>query len=587
MFIPAWLADVIVLCTPVVAVSLWQRGARILALILIASGLVAIGLSGTRSVLLLIVAVGTIGAGLLIVQRGDMRAKVLSGLGLVAVAILATSLVLLVARYGGLAGGRSSSIASAIDRFAASPVVGTGPGTYGVHRMSDPVDTLFNLAQSDALNVVLTSASDSGIVGLAGLGLSVGFYAIASRRAWRRSAIGRPIIAAAIVGLVVFAGHSLGEFVFGLIGSILLLIAVASIAATDGEAREGPPTPRNKWVTAGLIAGLVVIAFSSVVVVRNESTRNDLAAAESVIELSPNAALAASRDATAISPDSVPAWWVRMVAADAAGETAELIAAARRTTELEGFGQEWLSLGVLLARSGDLVGARDAMDHAVASTVLDPIVELNAALFYDKIGADAEAKAAVSRLLQARNDIEPMLAISLPRLDAIAATVRGEAAAELMATGDVSPAFVVALSGEDMDLAKVLQEQVAAQDAVAGAYWRTMTDAWFGDPSARATIDSQALAHPIGISLEWAWRLAVRACDPAAADRWEPAIHSVVDSWPAMPIAIGISPGFSVASLPYRYPAQPWGIDRPQHPYVAGIWTYGLGRPTCATTAQR
>ena len=377
--------------------------------------------------------------------------------------------------------------------------------------MSDPVDTLFNLAQSDALNVVLTSASDSGIVGLVGLGLSVGAYAIASRRAWRRSAIGRPIIAAAIVGLVVFAGHSLGEFVFGLIGSILLLIAVASIAATDGEARERLPTPRNKWLTAGLVAGLVVIAFSSVVVVRNETTRNDLAAAESVVESSPTAALAASRNATDASPDSVPAWWVRMVAADAVARLPNSIAAARRMTELEGLGQEWLSLGVLLARSGDMVGARDAMDHAVASTVLDPIVELNAALFYDRIGADAEAKAAVSRLLQARPDIEPMLAKGLPRLEAIAAAVRGEAAAELMATGDPGSAFLIALAGEDMGLAKVLQQQVAAQDAVAGEYWRTMTDAWFGSGAARAAIDSQILAHPTGVSLAWAWRLAVRA----------------------------------------------------------------------------
>ncbi len=541
VFIPAWLADVVVLCVPVVSVSLWQRGARIPAVVLIGSGLLAIALSGTRSVLLLVVAVAALGAGVLIGNHGDRRAKVLSGLGLVAVVVLATSLVLM-ARDGGLAGGRSSSIASAIDRFVASPVVGSGPGTYGVERMSDPVDTLFNLAQADALNVVLTSASDSGIVGLVGLGLSVAAYVIASRRAWRRTPTGRPIIVAASIGVVVFAGHSLGEFVFGLIGSILLLIAVVSIAATDDGIHEPAKAPRPRWLSAGLVAGILVIVISSVVLLKNEMTRSDLATAEGLIESSPNAALAASWEATDKSPDSVPAWWVRMVAADAAGETEDSIAAARRTVELEGFGQEWLSLAILLDRAGDAVGARDAVDHAVASTVVDPLVELNAAIFYDKIGADTEAKVALSRLLQARADIEPALATTLPQLNAIARAVRGDAARAVMESGDASTAFLIALAGEDRDLAAVLQQQVAARDPVAGEYWRTITAAWFGDADARAATNSQALAHPTGVSLAWAWRMAVRACDPSAAYRWERAIHSLEDYWPSMPIAIGTSP---------------------------------------------
>ena len=67
-----------------------------------------------------------------------------------------------------------------------------------------------------------------------------------------------------------------------------------------------------------------------------------------------------------------------MLAADATGDHDQAIAAATRMVQLEGFGEQWLSLAVLRSRAGDTAGARDAIQRATAHPPIDPTVELNA-----------------------------------------------------------------------------------------------------------------------------------------------------------------------------------------------------------------
>ena len=577
LLIPAWLADVVVLSSPTVVVSLWLGRHRVPAVVLAVVTVVAIVLSGTRAVVLLLAVVAAMAVIGVILSRGDRRTKVLLGTTLVAVATVGISVVI----YGGRGfdAGRTSFIASAVDRFVESPLLGTGPGTYGVGRMSDPVDSLFRLAESDALNVVLTTASDSGVVGLVGLGLAAAAYILSSRRAWSSTPSGRPVILAAGLGIAVFAGHAMGEFVFGLIGVILLLIANVSIAVTD--ARPGRTSePRPSWLTASLVAGVVIIATSSVVVVRNEMTLTHIEAADGAVTTSPGAALDEARAATEASPDSVPAWWIRMVAADAAGDLTEALAAAHMIVDLEGFGQEWLSLGVLRARSGDAAGAREAFDRATAFPALDPVVELNAALHYHTSGDSDDTTRALVRLLQVQPDIEPLLADTVPQLASPTAAARREAA--IAALGwDVNTAFLIALSGEDRDLATELLGRVAATDPASEASWRTIIAAWFGDDAARATHDSLTLAQPTLGPLDWSWRLAARACDDAAADRWARAIEIGTTVKATMPVVMGVTPTFHSGMFPPRYPVVVWRVDHPQRAYVDGIWTFNVGRAPC------
>ena len=99
-----------------------------------------------------------------------------------------------------------------------------------------------------------------------------------------------------------------------------------------------------------------------------------------------------------------------MVAADAAGDSAAAIAAARKMVELEGFGQQWMSLAILASRMGDRATELDAIAHATAGPPVDPLVELNVIALLDAAGDQAGAEAAARRLLTVQPDIEPILA---------------------------------------------------------------------------------------------------------------------------------------------------------------------------------
>ena len=578
--LPTWVGDVIALSTPVVVVSLWMARTRAAGLALAVTATAAVGLSGTRSVLLLVIVLAVVAAAFFVRERASRGVSV--GASLLAAGVLVLGVAVIVFAGRSFDEGRSSAYVSAVDRFVSSPIMGTGPGTYGVLRMSDQVDTLSHLAFPDAHNIVLTAAAESGIGGIIGLGASLVFYALEIRRSWRRASAGRPVVAAAVFGLAIVAGHAMGEVVFALIGIVLLVLAALAIASTDAGAPERDSDRRDRRLDAVLLAGCLVIVIGSIGVVHNEQTLDAVTEADRVMRDSPEAALIVARQATDRSPDNVPSWWVRMEAADRVGDRVDAILSARRVITLEGFGQEWQSLGALLDRDGDTAGAASAYAMATAHLPEDPVVDLNDAIHLITADHVDDAVIAMRRLLTNRPDIEPALRDGPSGLAGIAAAARPLAAADLMEQGSFDAAMLIALSGEDDGLARSVAAGIAVEDPSNRAYWEGLVDAWFGDRAARTTIDSAAMAHPSITTILWSWRLAARSCDTAAMDRWERASRIGLGAQPMEPTAMGEAPAFQVRLLPSRYPGVVWRMDRPEWPYVGGIWTFALGRPACA-----
>jgi O-antigen ligase len=579
--LPTWVGDVVALCAPIVVVWMWIGNAKAPAVALALAAATAVVLSGTRSVLLLVVVLSIVAVAVVMRGRASRRVVLIGLLAGAVVVVVGLGVVLLAER--GFDEGRSSAYGSALDQFNSSPIAGTGPGTYGVLRMGDAVDGLSHLAFPDANNVLLTTAGESGLVGLAGLTLAVAGYGLAMKRSWRGRSHDRSVAFAALFGIAIFAGHGLVDAIFVLIGVVLLMIASLSIAAT-GWPTHGSRSRRSRRLDAGLITGFVIILVSSTFLLRSEATLDAVARADLDIANSPQAAQDAARLATQVSPETVPAWWVRMRAADTNGDNLDSLVAAKRIVALEGFGQEWLSLAVIEARTGDLPAAADALGHATAHPPIDPLVELNAAILFSGANNAAKAIEAAERLLGVQPDIEPVVHGGPFGLAILVAQARAAAAWESLARGDADTAFVIALNGEDRDLATSLVERIPASDAGSAASWRAIIAAWFGDTAARTARDTEALASPSLDRLAWSWRLAIHACDPSAADRWERASEIAAGYRPVVPIAIGVSPDFHVRLLPVRYPGVVWRMDYPSRPYVAGTWTFALGRPLCATT---
>ena len=214
--IPTYLADVVGVGTPVVVATLWLRGARIPAVLFALVAFGAIVLTGTRSVLLIIAGLAL--AAVLIAIRDRAGRRAVSVVITAVLAVGAVGLVVALASSRSFDEGRSSAYASAIARFTESPILGSGPGTYGVERMHDPVAIIGWLAFPDAHNILLNNLAESGIVGLLGLSATVVLMALAVRGSWRRSPGERIVVAGALFGLAIFAGHGMVDVVFALIG---------------------------------------------------------------------------------------------------------------------------------------------------------------------------------------------------------------------------------------------------------------------------------------------------------------------------------------------------------------------------------
>ena len=268
-----------------------------------------------------------------------------------------------------------------------------------------------------------------------------------------------------------------------------------------------------------------------------------------------------------------------MVAADAAGDPDAAIAAARKMIELEGFGQQWMSLAILASRQGDRTLELDAIARATGGPPVDPLVELNAMALLDAAGDRPGAEAAARRLLEVQPDIERVVRTGPPAMAAIVVAVRAEVATGRMAAGDANGAFLIALSGEDRELADGLLEKVATSDPGRARDWQSVVDAWFGDETARAALDASARAGPTTERLLWAWRFAGRACDEAGMSFWERAIE--IGFHPTTPDELMVAPTDQTRALPLLYPTFVWKLDHPQRPYVAGTWTFSSGRPLC------
>ena len=577
--LPTWLADLVALGTPVLVATSWRRGSRTAAGLLALVAVVAIVLTGTRSVLLLTAAASVV--AVLIAIRGRAGRGILAAIISVVLVAGIVGAVVVVGSSRSFDEGRSSAYASAWARIGDQPLFGTGPGTFGVERMGDRVDLIGHLAFPDAHNIVLNTMAESGIVGLLGLLGTVALLVRAIRRSWRASD-DKLIIAGCLFGIAIFAAHGMVDVVFGLIGIVAGAIGIVALAATKTTTDVSMSGARSLYLRAAAGIGLAMVVLITSAVFRIEGTFATVADADAALPSAPDDALTLARRATDAAPDLVPAWWVQMVAADAAGAPDTAVAAARRTIALEGFGQERISLAILASRQGDTATELDAIARATAGPPVDPLVELNVVMLLDAAGDRAGAEAAARRLLAVQPDIEP-LARTGPSVIATAITaVHAEVAARLVAESNPGGAMLVALNAEDRALASAVIAYIMLLDKARGDGLRLVIDAWFGDAKARSTFLAAAVARPTLEASLWAWRLAGRTCDESAMSLWERAIEIGYGFHPTTPNKLSVAPADQTNGLPMLYPSFVWKLDHPQRPYVDGTWTFSSGRPICS-----
>lgn len=558
--IPTWFGDAVVVTGPIAVYALWSGGrtGRVAAGALVALAAIAIFITATRSIWLLIPIGGIVllaGSGIRHAARVAMVGIAAAAVGIVAIGLTGAGSLIL----RDVDAGRSSAFASAIQLASERPILGGGSGTYGIWRLDDDVAFLAHRAFPNAHNLVLNTLAETGLVGLGLWAIAVTLLVWICVDRWRDSASDRLAVVAAIAGMTMILGHAMVDVVIEQRGLLLLTLMVAAIALVSVD---GPASARRWRISrrpAAVVALGLVLAF--VLGVRAEVAVTSLAAAQAA-------------DAAAITPDVAPVQVGLAVAADRVGDDVAARSATEAAERIEGTAAHQISLAWLAMGAGDAATAARLATDALAQDQLDPFVLLNAlTLLDDGTHGDAQLEALTALYVaEYAFSVDGMPEDILP----LAPKARTEAVDRLLADGRPYPALVVALTAEDRDLA---DQTVGAADAELRDDLTLVVDAWFGGETERSTLYATTSAAPNADTIWTSWYVAAHACDEAEAQRWRQANVILTGQPPVIP---GVASSASAPALwPTGYPEQVWRLALPSSPYVAGTWTYPRVAPDC------
>jgi O-antigen ligase len=573
--IPTWLADAVVLTTPIAVTLLWQSahrqaGRAAAAGVAILGGLILV-ITGTRSIWL---ATGAVLALAVVLQPRWRRTWLVVATGLAGVAGIGLTLL----QGRAFDEGRLSAYQSAVQRFLESPLVGTGPGTYALHRLGDPVEPFGHLAFPSAHNVVLNTAGELGLVGLLGLAVSGGLGARLVRRRWLSGH--RRIVVAALIAISIAGFHALLDVVFEVPAlAIFGLLAVGFLVVPE-PTREAPADPpdspdrasrrRTRLLAAVGLAVTLVAGLASLPTEAALATLTRLEAARPT-----TAGLAELDAAIGQAPDLAPLWVAKVRMADALGEREVAFAAARRLAELEPLAQHRVVVALLSPTEAE----RERWALSVTDQLDDPFVALNVLDLLDPADHRDVAVAAAVALLAT----EPWLELAGGRRPGAWPEVIGEArevaVGRLLDAGRPADAAAVALASDDPDLLATTRDRLAELDPDGNA--AHLIAAWTGDGASAAVLHERARS-PDAEAMVLSWTLASRACDDAAEARWATVHRILTGGRIQRPVLVDVVPALDVALNPIRYPSAVWHISAPRPRHPAGVWLYGTAESLCA-----
>ena len=281
--------------------------------------------------------------------------------------------------------------------WSSDPLLGIGPGFMPYARQAAAADLSFPVRQPHSHNLPLGLLGDAGIVGLAA-GLLVVVTLAVHAGPWRsRTPVGRTA-AVVLVGLGI--GGLFEDLTF-LPGFNLLAIALAAVALLDaGAVTWAPVRMAPPYRSVALLAGTGAIAV--VLIAAMVTADAGAIAYRSGIKAADAANWADStswlRRSVEIDPWHPAGPRALAVAADADGQSALALDAARRATQLNpGDATAWTNLALLCEGDGDVPCAREAAERAVAKAQYQAAELLSAAAVLDRLG-DTDAADAAYRL---------------------------------------------------------------------------------------------------------------------------------------------------------------------------------------------
>ena len=419
-------------------------------------------------------------------------------------------------------GLRLSFVANALQMFSESPVHGTGPWTWVAQRVAYTPPTASDYYIPHAHNVLAQTLAEFGV-----LGLGAGLFAaiLVGNLIWRAIRSGdtrrRWLGWGTILAATYFATHNLLDFYPSLPPALFAFaIPIAWLDASDGrEATDGVTGPVGRSTrlgAAGLaLGGAVAIALAAGWLLWSESQ----AAVHDRAVMAINDghyedALPYARAAAAADPGIAAYHLTHGLAAENTRRPNEAAAAFRQAAQLDDLPDAWLGLADAEMRLNDGAAARDAIQQALRVGFQQPAILIPAAEILRAVGDDKAANNALEEAL--------VLAPSLGSDATFRNDIEGDPTIvdRAIAAHGTSPSAVeIALRTGELDMAHELAGRLEGD---AKLVMGLVLAAWDGDPNARVQLEAFARQHPFDdLALGWTARLARRAGDIAAAERFE------------------------------------------------------------------
>ena len=410
---------------------------------------------------------------------------------------------------------RLAYAASAIRMFDASPIIGTGPGTWAIQRISFTAVGEPDAYVPHAHDVYLQALAEFGILGgIAGVALAGSVLYLIWRALRADDNVQRGWGLAALFATTYFATHNVLDSYANMPAALMAWsIPIALLDAAEMTRRpatigrpgsfHGDALGRLPAVLGVGAVGLLVAAIAGLSVSERWAAIGDEAArAGTAGDWATSYALAS--EAVTADPEMTPYQVTLGLAAAALGHPDEAAVAFRSAAERDGLPLTWLDLAVMEANLGHSGAASMALVSAMRLGRQQAPVALGAAAVYLRLG---DRRAASDALVASLIAIPGLAADPEWRAMADDALGADTAIGDALDVSSGVVAWEIALTAGKRGLANNLLGSI---DGPTRETAELVTGAFDGDATATSRLIEHALSRPFDrFAMDWAGRMAI------------------------------------------------------------------------------
>jgi tetratricopeptide (TPR) repeat protein len=494
----------------------------------------------------------SIGSRLASSRRGRLSIALALG-AILSVAILVGPALVRRASEGGEA-ARATYWVVAARLFVQSPIVGTGPGTWVIERISQTQSGEIDYYIPHAHNVPVQTLAELGALGgAAGVLLVISLVRLISGAIRGDNRADRVWGWVTGLGLLYFGLHQLLDFYPNM--PAVLFVAALPVAYLDATAvsrgqRAFPRAPGKRWLLGALVPLVAAAAF---VMWQEVPALESASAVESANAGDWSVADGAAQAAARLDPQISSYQLTAGLLAARRGDHAGAAAAFERVTRQDDLPEAWLDLAAEQAALGDPTAATASLRAALRLGRQRPAIAMPAGDLAMKLGDNTLALSAFTAAIER---VPSIAADPWWQGDPVRKELLIRALDTTLTSSDARARWQIALMAGDAPRSTALS--ASADDP---GLARLVIDAWTGDEAARTQILQDCSANPLDTTrLGWCARIEAHSGEAGRAEEYRFLANSIAINGLSTAAETRVYNGDVIGRAIAGNPATYWGL---------------------------